>query len=159
MKKFERNLPALFLILVFAAGCAASVGKGVNAQGKKVYLGSVPIEKSGAYQTYLSSKHTDVDKQRYLFQRLKAAEGLQFFHDGSWYSPLDAYRGGMWLMRERYKAGQDTREFIKKYVDRSEDTGQLHLAKYPDGSVQAGSYILFNELDLLEATVKKDLKE
>ena len=150
------NLPVLFLALIFAAGCAASVAQGVNAQGQKVYLGPVPIEKTEAYQTYLSSKHTDVDQQRYLFQRLKAAEDLQFFHNGSWYSSIDAYRGGMWLMREKYKAGQNTREFIKKYVERSEDTGQLHLAKYPDGSVQMGSSILFNELDLLEATAKKD---
>lgn len=153
------NLPALFLTLILAAGCAASVAQGVNTQGQKVYLGPVPIEKTEAYQAYLTSKHTDVDKQRYLFQRLKAAEDLQFFHNGSWYSSIDAYRGGMWLMREKYKAGQNTREFIKKYVERSEDTGQLHLAKYPDGSVQMGSYVLFNELDLLEATAKKDLKE
>ncbi|HLD50319.1 MAG TPA: hypothetical protein VJC08_03900 [bacterium] len=159
MKKLKWNLLASFLILAFAAGCAASYSEGVNAQGEKVYLGSVPIQKSEAYQTYLSSKHTAVDKQRYLFQRLRAADDLQFFHNGSWYSALDAYRGGMWLMREKYKAGQDTREFIKKYVERSEDTGQLHLAKYPDGSLQVGSYILFNELDLLEATAKKDLKE
>ncbi len=157
MKRSILKPLALFLVLAFAAGCAASYLKGVNAQGEKVYLGPVPIEKTEAYQTYLSSKHTEVDKQHYLFQRLKAATELQFFHDGSWYSALDAYRGGMWLMREKYKAGQDSREFITKYVERSEDTGQLHLVKYPDGSLQMGSYILFNELDLLEATARKDL--
>ncbi len=158
MKNSVSKLFAAFFIFAFAAGCAASYLKGVNAKGEKVYLGPVSIENTEAYQTYLHSKRTEVDKQRYLFQRLKAADHLQYFHDGGWYNNLEAYRGGMWLMREKYKAGQDSREFIKRYVDRSEDTNQLHLVKYPDGSLQVGSYILYNELDLLEETAKKDLK-
>ena len=156
MKKSALKSFALFLILGFAAGCAAAPLKGVKASGEKVYLGPVPLSKTEAYQTYIHSKHTEVDKQRFLFQRLKEAESLQFFHNGSWYNSLEAYRGGMWLMREKYQAGQDSREFIKKYVDRSEDTNQLHLAKYPDGSLQVGSYVLLNELDLLEETARKD---
>ena len=139
-------------------GCASPYLKGVTPQGEKVYLGPLPIENTEPFQAYLQSRHTEVDKQHYLFQRLKDAKHLQFYHDGSWYNHLDAYRGGMWLMRNRYRKGQDTRAFIRKYVERSEDTGKLHLVKYPDGSVQIGSSILANELDLLEETLRKTAK-
>lgn len=156
MNKSILKLSSVFFICVFLAGCAASYRKGIDAAGKKVYLGPVPIEKTEPYQAYIHSKRTEVDKQRYLFQRLKSADHLQYFHNGSWYNAVEAYRGGMWLMREKYKAGQDCREFILKYVDRSEDTNQLHLVKYPDGSLQVGSAILFNELDLLEEAAAKN---
>lgn len=103
----------------------------------------------------MSTERSEVSEQGYLFQRLKSASELQFFHNGSWYSALEAYRGGMWLMRKRYLKGQDTRDFIRKYVEKAEDTGKLHLVKYPDGSVHIGSYVLYNELDLLEETIAK----
>ena len=157
MKIFLR-LFSVFFLLILAAGCHAAYLNGVKPNGEKVYLGPVPIQDMEPYKTYLQSKHTEVDKQRYLFQRLKAADHLQYFHNGSWYNALEAYRGGMWLMREKYKEGQDSRAFIKKYVEKSEDTNQLHLVKYPDGSLQVGSYILYNELDLLEETANRDSK-
>ncbi len=83
MKKNSLKPLTVFLIFCFAAGCAASTLKGVNAKGEKVYLGPIPIESTEPYQTYLHSKHTEVDKQRYLFQRLKTADHLKYFHDGS----------------------------------------------------------------------------
>ncbi len=151
------KLSAVFFLLLSAMGCASSYLKGVTAEGEKVYLGPTPIENTEAYKNYITSKQTDVDKQRYIFQRLKAAKDLSFFHNGSWYSSLDAYRGGMWLMREKYKPGQNAKEFIQKYVERSLDTNQLHIVKYPDGSMQLGSAILYNELDLLEETARKSI--
>lgn len=149
--KFFRSFFSIFL-LAAAAGCASTggAGKGLNAQGEKVYLGSTDIQESEAFKSYMRSPKGETDKQKYLFERLKAAKDMQYFHDGSWYGPVEAYRGGMWLMRQRYKKGQPTREFIKENVERS-DAGNLHLAKYPDGSTQIGSYILYNELDLLES--------
>ncbi len=147
-------LPILFTILL--TGCASPYLKGVTPAGEKVYLGPVSIEKTEAYRNYLHSRHTEVDKQRYLFARLKSATHLQYHRDGHWYTALEAYRGGMWLMRNRYKEGQDSREFIRKYIERSEQTNQYHLVQYPDGSVHIGSCILYNELDLLEETAKKD---
>ena len=146
-------------LTLLALGCASSGPlNGVNAKGEKVYLGPVPIENTQPYQEYLPTQHTEVDKQRFLFRRLKEATDLEFFQDGAWYNSIQAYRGGMWLMRERYQKGQDTRTFIKKYVDRS-DAGQLHLARYPDGSTQLGSAVLLNELDLLEKTSEGNAKK
>ncbi len=144
-------------LIVLLTGCATGGGpaNGIGVDGKKVYLGPVPIENTDAFKTYLNSPHSEVDKQQYLFQRLKASNDLSYFHDGTWYGALEAYRGGMWLMRKRYQKGQNTRDFIRKYVERSEDTGKLHLVKYPDGSTQVGSYVLYNELDLLEEAAKK----
>lgn len=142
-----------------AAGCAsAKPFNGVNAQGEKVYLGPVPIENTQPYKEYAATQHTEVDKQKYLFRRLKDATKLEFYHDGSWYNSVQAYRGGIWLMRERYQKGQETRAFIKKYVERSETTNQLHLVRYPDGTLQIGAAILYNELDLLEQTSAKSGK-
>ena len=138
------------------SGCAGGpqYNKGINPQGEKLYLGSTNIEESESFKNYLRSPQGEADKQRYLFERLKNAKEFEFFHDGSWYNALESYRGGMWLMRNRYKKGFPTRDFIKQYVERS-DAGNLHLVKYPDGSLQIGSYILYNELDLLESTAKK----
>ena len=153
---FFKKIPSpgiwVTLIVLSLAGCATSYLKGVSPEGKRTYLGPVPIENTEAFKNYVQSAHSDVDKQRYLFQRLKDSKDLSFYHDGSWYNAIEAYRGGMWLMRNRYQKGQDSREFIRKYVERSEDTGKFHLVKYPDGSVHIGSYILLNELDLLEGS-------
>lgn len=158
MQKHFR-LPALLLALLLSGtGCASHVLKGVSSNGEKVYLSPLPIEKTGAYQEYLRGRRTELDKQHYLFQRLKMSDALEFFHDGCWYGALEAYRGGMWLMRNRYQKGQDTRTFIRKYVERSEDTGKLHLVRYPDGSTHIGSYVLLNELDQLEDCAARDLK-
>ncbi len=147
---------ALILISLLTGGCAAGSLKGVARDGQKAYLGPVPIENTEAYQLFLSSPRSDVHMQTYMFTRLKAAKDLSFFHDGSWYNWLEAYRGGMWLMRNRYKKGQDARTFIKNYVWHSEETGKPHLIKYPDGSVHEAYYVLLNELDLLDETLKND---
>jgi len=147
---------SLFLILtLLLSGCAGTTYyKGVAPDGQKAYLGPLPVEGTEAFKTFLVSRRTDVDRQRYLFTRLKGARELEFLHDGTWYNSLQAYRGGMWLMRHRYKKGQDTRAFIQKYVEFSE-AGKPHLVKYPDGTLQLGSYVLYNELDLLEEAEKR----
>ena len=143
------------VLCLLVAGCAAHL-KGVTPQGEKVYLGPVPIRETEAYRAYLLGNRTEVAKQNYLFERLRSASDLEFYHNGSWYSPLEAYRGGMWLMRKRYQKGQDTRTFIRNYVERAEDSRKLHLVRYPDGSVHIGSYVLYNELDLLEETAASE---
>ncbi len=148
----------LFMFFLVLAGMTAGFkqqdNKGINSKGEKMYLGSTDIETSEAFKNYKRSPHGEADKQRYLFERLKNAKHLEYYHDGSWYNSIEAYRGGMWLMRNRYKKDFPTRDFIKQYVERSEE-GNLHLAKYPDGSTQIGSYVLYNELDLLELKSKK----
>ena len=156
LKKFNFSVLALLATFIMLSnGCATSnYLKGMTPTGEKVYLGVVPIENTGAYKSYQQSPKTDVNKQQYLFQRLKdAPKDLEYYHDGNWYSWLEAYRGGMWLIRNRYQKGQDTRQFLKKYVLRSETSNQLHLVRFPDGSIQIGYDILINELELLEKTI------
>jgi hypothetical protein len=146
---------ATFLIISSGNAYSANYLKGVDSEGKKVYLGPTPIEETAAFKTYAQSSRSAVHEQQYLFQRLKdAPKNLEYFHDGNWYNWLETYRGGMWLIRNRYKKGQDTRKFLEKYVWRSE-AGKLHLVRYPDGSIQVGYFLLMNELDLLEETLKK----
>jgi len=150
------SIPFYFLIVItILSGCASSSYlKGISPTGEKVYFDKTPIEDTDAFQTYLQTPQSEVDKQHYLFQRLKSATDLEYLHDGAWYNPLQAYRGGMWLMRNRYKKGQNTRDFIRKYVERS-DAGKIHVVKYPDGSLHEGGCILYNELDRLEETAAK----
>ncbi|PIQ87146.1 MAG: hypothetical protein COV74_01990 [Candidatus Omnitrophica bacterium CG11_big_fil_rev_8_21_14_0_20_45_26] len=146
-------------MLLFSAGCATPYLKGVTPAGEKVYVGPLPIENTEAFQTFLHSSKTEVDKQLYLFQRLKAAMDLEYYHDGSWYSWLETYRGGTWLIRNRYKKDQDTRDFLRKHVWHSETTGKLHLVRFPDGSIQIGYFLLLNELDLLEAALQHEINK
>ncbi|HXV28146.1 MAG TPA: hypothetical protein VD913_04195, partial [bacterium] len=108
-KQIGLKLSGIFLAVLLTAGCASPYLKGVSPSGQKAYLGSVPIENTETYRNYLNSRRTEVDEQRYLFARLKEATDMQYYHDGNWYGPIEAYRGGMWLMRNRYKPGQDTR--------------------------------------------------
>lgn len=148
-----------FLTFVFVAGLTAcattSYLKGVDPEGNKVYLGSAPTMDTESYKTFAQSQRGPVQEQQYFFQRLKEApKDLQYYHDGNWYSWVEAYRGGMWLVRNRYEKGQDTRTFLKKYVLRSEGKKELHLIKYPDGSVQIAYDVLLNELDWLEEKKK-----
>ncbi len=156
VKSGTLSIPAFFLILLTLGGCASSTLKGVTPQGQRVYLGPTPIEETAPYKEFLSSPRSEVNVQTYLFSRLKSAQDLSFYHDGSWYNWLEAYRGGMWLMRNRYQKGQDARTFIKNHVWRSEATGKPHLVKYPDGSIHEAYYVLLNELDLLDETLKRD---
>ena len=149
----DRKSALILFAAIFISGCA-SYAKGISSDGQKVYFGPVPIEKTEAFQIYMRSNRTEVDKQRYIFQRLRSATDLQFLHDGVFYNSLEAYRGGMWLMRHYYQKGQDSREFIRKYAERS-SAGNVHLVKYPDGTMQGGAYILYNELDLLEAAAAR----
>lgn len=164
MPKRTLSVPYLFMLICVGvisaalSGCGSSVMKGVDKSGKKVYLGPVPIENTDAYKQYLQSARTDVDKQNYIFQRLRTPEAqkLSYWHDGSWYTWLEAYRGGQWLIRNRYQKGQDAKTFLQKHVRYSEDTGKPHLVKYPDGTVQEAYFVLLNELELLDDTLAKD---
>lgn len=158
MKKIFLRFVSLFCMTLLLGACATSSPylKGVHPDGSKVYLGPLPIEETDAFKTFMQSDQGPVQEQQYLFQRLKEADqSLKYYHDGNWYSWLEAYRGGNWLVRNRYQKGQDTRTFLKKYVLRSEDKKELHLIKYPDGSIQIGYDVLMNELDLLEKTVQE----
>lgn len=157
MKQIPRWLSFFLLLPILLTGCASTGNlKGVAKDGSKIYLAPVPISNTEAYKTFLRAPHSQVSEQTYMFSRLKLAKDLSFFHDGSWYTWLEAYRGGMWLMRNRYKKGQDTRTFLKNHVWRSEKTGTPHLIKYPDGSVHVAYYVLLNELDLLEETLRNE---
>lgn len=157
---FLKNMTGLTVGVLFflTMGCASAPLKGITPDGQKAYLGPVPIQNTAAYKTFLSGNRTEVAEQNYIFQRLKSASDLEFYHNGTWYGPLEAYRGGMWLVRQRYQKGQDSREFIRKYVERAEDTGEPHLVRYPDGTIHIGSYVLYNELDLLEEASAREAR-
>lgn len=136
------------------SGCASPYLKGVSPEGQAVYIDTPKIESTEAFQNYLTSQRSETDKQNYLFERIKAAKDLVFIRDGHQYTWLQAYRGGKWLIRNRYEKGVDARSFAKKYIWKS-DAGNPYLVQFPDGSTHVGYYILLNELDLLEATVAK----
>ena len=146
-------LPLLPLI---TTGCAAShYLKGMQPNGEKAYIGSVPIDNDEAFQTYLKTSRSEVDKVNYLFKRVTSAKDLTYYHDDNTYTWLEAYRGGMWLLRNRYKGGMDARTFIRDHVWFSETSGKPHLVEFPDRTIQIGYYVLMNELELLEQTAAK----
>jgi len=155
MKFSIRSFLTLILVAGLTACATTSYLKGVDSKGSKVYLGNAPTVETESYKTFIQSQRGPVQEQQYFFQRLKEApKDLQYYHDGNWYGWVEAYRGGMWLVRNRYEKGQDTRTFLKKYVLRSEGKKELHLIKYPDGSVQIAYDVLLNELDWLEEKTK-----
>jgi hypothetical protein len=152
MKLRLRSCLTFLFVAAIVYGCATNPYlKGITPDGAKVYLGDAPTVNTEAYKAFSQSERGPVQEQQYFFQRLKdAPKDLQYYHDGNWYGWVEAYRGGMWLIRNRYEKGQDTRTFLKKYVLKSEGKKELHLIKYPDGSVQIAYDVLLNELDWLE---------
>ena len=147
------------LVLGLLSGCAGvQYFKGFTPGGEKVYIGPTDIRDTEAYRNYIYSSHSEAAKLNYLFERLKLGESLFFYRDGNKYNWLEAYRGGKWLVRNRYNDGDNAREFAKKHIWHSDQTGKPHLVQFPDSSIHEGYYILLNELELLESTAKEDGK-
>lgn len=146
----------IFLLLYLAflplliTSCASTVFNGVNANGDPVYLNSVDIRTTPAFQKYSLNSQSEAGKILFIMSRIKDSQDLSYFHEGSWYNSLQAYRGGMWLFRNRYQDDQKAADFLREQVRLSERSGQRHLIKYPDGTLQDGYYVLLNELARLE---------
>lgn len=137
-------------------GCAATPRylKGVGYEGQKVYLGTLPIETTEAYQMFLDSSRSEAAKLDYLLQRIKTAQDLVYLHEGSPYNWLEAYRAGAWILRHHYERGEDARTFIRKEVWLYQTPGKPNAIKFPEGSIHLVYYVLLNELDLLEETLQ-----
>jgi len=144
-----------FILICFITGCAAPFMKGINANGQKVYLDQADITQTEAYQEYLQSEHTEINKERYIFKRVVGAKDLRYHRDGNTYGWVEAYRAGNWLMRTHYDKEADARSFIRDHVWKSETTGNPHLIQFPSGDIHVAYYVLLNELDLLEDTLAK----
>lgn len=154
MQRSDRFIPFLLILMFYVIGCASPYLKGISPEGQTVYIDTPLMQNTEAFQNYISSQQTETDKQNYLFERIKSAKNLIYIRDGHQYTWLQAYRGGKWLIRNRYEKGIDARSFAKKYIWKSE-AGNPYLVQFPDGSTHIGYYILLNELELLEATVAK----
>lgn len=147
-----RTLILTALTAALLAGCASPYLSGRTPAGEKVYIGSTDIRSTEAYQEFMRSGRTELDKERYLFKRVTEAKDLKYHRDGNTYGWVEAYRAGNWLMRNHYDKEADARSFIRDHVWKSAATGRPHLVEFPDGSIHVGYYVLLNELDLLEET-------
>lgn len=152
----QKCMLTLMMTAAVLAGCASPYMNGVTPQGAKVYIGSTDIRATEAYQEFLRSGQTELDKERYLFKRVTEAKDLVYHRDGNTYGWVEAYRAGNWLMRNHYDKDADARSFVRDHVWKSASTGRPHLIEFPDGSIHVGYYVLLNELDLLEETAAAD---
>ena len=134
-------------------GCATPYLKGVTPQGEKVYLGFLPIRETEAYQSFLLSSKSEAAKLNYLLDRIKEAKNLIYYHAGSRYSWLEAYRGGAWVVRHHYEKGEDAKSFIHKETLLYERSGKPNAIQFPDGSIHIVYFVLLNELDSLEEAI------
>ena len=152
----------LFVVLVlsvqlFYLGCATTPYlSGVAPDGRKVYLGPVPIQNIEAYQAFLHSSKSERAKLDYLLQRIKEAQGVEFYHGGERYNWTEAYEGARWIVEHHFEKGQNSHSFIKKEALFEQEPGKPNAVKFPDGSLHLDYYILANELDLLEETLKQN---
>lgn len=145
----------LGLLITCALGCASPYLKGVHPDGTKVYLGSTFIVETEAFQTFLSSPQKEANKIAYIFERLENAKGLIFYRDGIPYEPAEVKQGGKWLYKNQYREGQSAAEFIKENVWNSPSTGKPYYIATLDGNYHIGYYVLMNELELLEQTLRQ----
>ena len=153
----------LFLILFLCASShhpayAWAPFKGKTPEGKKVYLGPVPIQETEAYQAFLLSPRSEVDKLYYLGDRIraKASQDIVYIYEGGHYHWAEVYAGGIWLLWHDYKRGETARAFIYETSLRFERPGSRATLQLPDGSVHYAYDVTVNEMDLLEATIKEE---
>jgi len=155
LKQIRPFLLAVLLWTPFLGiNCATPFLKGMTPEGEKVYAGPVPIQDTEAYKMYAVTNGSEANKINYLFKRLQSAKDLVYYHDDGKYNWLEVYRAGKWLLRNRYRKGDDVRTFLRKDVWYSETTGKPLYIEFPDGSIHIAYYVLINEIDLLEETTK-----
>src|SRR3989338_171633 len=155
MKKYLVVGALLLAVQLLNFGCASHYLKGVTPEGVKAYLGPASIQDTEAYKTFLNGSRSEAAKFDYLLERIKAAQDLEYYHEGNRHNWLEAYRAGTWLLRHHYKPGQDARDFVHKEVLLYQTPGKPTAIKFPDGSIHIAYYILLNELDLLDETLQK----
>ena len=156
----RRLLFISFFLCVFfhQTAYAWSPLKGKTREGKKVYLGPVPIQDTEAYQAFLSSPGSEVDRLYYLGDRIRAksAQNLVYIYEGDHYNWAEVYAGGVWLLWHDYKRGETARQFVHETSVRFEGPGSRATVQLPDGSIHYAYDVTVNELDLLDAAIKEE---
>ncbi len=154
-KKFLLPQVLFLSILWLLNGCATTtILKGVNTEGNKAYIGKTPIDDTQAYQQFLQSPKSELDRIHYLLNRIKTAEQVTYGRNGTFYSNTDAYEAGIWMIGNSYNESQDAITFLSDYVWHAKPSLRPHLAKLADGSVHAAYYLFVNELALLNETIQ-----
>lgn len=152
----ERRLIFLFQILLILSlahsGCASPYLKGIDPDGKKVYLGPALIQNTKAYHDFLLSSKSEAAKLDYLLWRIKEAKDLTYYHEGNRHNWLEAYRAGTWIVRHHFEKGEDAKSFIRKEILLYEKSGKPTAVQFPDGSIHIAYFVLLNELSSLEET-------
>jgi len=136
-------------------GCSSAPQK-VALLKEKVYLGSLPIENTQAYQTFLNSSGSETAKLIYLGDRIKSAQNLSYYFEGTRYNWFEAYSGATWLLWQDHQHGEDAHSFIHREAIRFQNPTKPTTIEFPDRSRHLASEVLLNELDLLEDIIKQN---
>lgn len=153
--RFQIYIASILIPLLILSACATPVRKGTTPAGAKVYLTPQPIEETEPFKDYMKSNQSNVDKLRYLLKRVLNAQDMTYYRDGEQHTNLEAYRAGMWLLRNRYEPGTPPREYLREHVWRDPQTNRPYVVEFPDGSLHTGYHILLNELELLERKTRQ----
>lgn len=147
---------SVIIPLCFLFGCGTYVKKGVTTNGEKVYLGVTPIEKTPAYENFLRSSKSEVDKLYYLLDRIRDSRSLIYIYEGDQYNWFEAYSTGVWVLWHHYRKGEDARSALRREVANYSGDEAVYI-KFQNESIHLAYRILLNELDLLDETYKRNL--
>lgn len=158
------NMRRLLLLIFFLcasfhhAAYAWAPFRGKTTEGKKVYLGPVPVQDTDAYQKFLLSSKSEIDKLYYLGDRVRAkpARGIAYLYGGSRFNWAEVYAGGMWYLWHHYERGKTARTFMRETSRRFERPGSRTTLELPDGSIHYAYDVAVNEMDLLEAAIAEE---
>jgi hypothetical protein len=158
--KPRRIVFIIFFLFVFSHHAVAgwSPFKGKTREGKKAYLGPAPVQDTEAYQKFLESSRSEIDKLYYLGDRIRAktAQKNVYIYERDRYHWAEVYAGGIWCLWHYYKREKTAREFVRDISQRFERPGSRATVEFPDGSVHYAYQVTVNELDLLEETIKPE---
>jgi len=118
-------------VVIILSGCANTVLKGVTPEGNNVYIGPVPINNTLAYQEFIKSQRTELDRIQYLLNRVKTAPDIN-------------------------NKNTDALTFLRNHVWFAKPSMAPHLAHFPDGTTHVAYYIFINELALLDESIQNE---
>ena len=143
-------------VVIILSGCANTVLKGVTPEGNNVYIGPVPINNTLAYQEFIKSQRTELDRIQYLLNRVKTAPDIRYERDGVSFNSDKTYQTGLWLVGNSYNKNTDAITFLRNHVWFAKPSMAPHLAHFPDGTTHVAYYIFINELALLDESIQNE---
>ncbi len=149
-KNFPTAVGLMALAIFFASHFTAFAAAEKISKDPYVFP---PVENSRAFQQYKTRPLTDLSRLIYLIDRFGELD-ISIRYDNYDYNSQFAARIARWFLSRRYH-GESVDKWIMQWCNTSIGTGNLIWVKLPDGNFRLAREILFDEIQVLDKTLKE----